>query len=197
MSSANQNKTSTTGQKMESANNDKFRAELERLRLRPLWEMEVNERRTAPSEPSTHWQWNEILPLIEEAIRVAAVGAERRVLSLQNSATPNFSTALATLSGALQILLPGEHALPHRHSMNALRFVMEGSGATTRVDGKPCVMEEGDLILTPAWTWHEHVHTGTQRMVWFDCLDVPLHTYFNTTAFEPGPPASISPMRSD
>ena len=44
--------------------------------------------------------------------------------------------------------------------MNALRFVMEGKGAYTVVDGKSCLMEEGDLVITPGWTWHEHVHKG-------------------------------------
>jgi gentisate 1,2-dioxygenase len=85
------------------------------------------------------------------------------------------------------VLLPGEKARPHRHSMNALRFVLEGSGATTVVDGKPCRMDEGDLVLTPAWTWHEHVHEGTEPIIWLDALDVPLHHYLGTGAFQPGP----------
>ena len=42
-----------------------------------------------------------------------------------------------TLAANIQILLPGEKARPHRHTMNALRFVLEGSGAATIVDGKP------------------------------------------------------------
>ena len=71
--------------------------------------------------------------------------------------------------------------------MNALRFVLEGSGATTIVDGKPCPMEEGDLVLTPAWTWHEHVHQGSAPIIWLDALDVPLHHYMGTGAFQPGP----------
>jgi gentisate 1,2-dioxygenase len=75
--------------------------------------------------------------------------------------------------------------------MNALRFVLEGSGATTVVDGKRCPMEEGDLILTPAWTWHEHIHQGAAPIVWLDALDVPLHHYMGTGAFQPGPVAQV------
>ena len=71
------------------------------------------------------------------------------------------------------------------------RFVLEGSGATTIVDGKPCPMEEGDLILTPAWTWHEHVHRGAVPIVWLDVLDVPLQHYLGTGAFQPGPVAEL------
>ena len=93
----------------------------------------------------------------------------------------------ATLSAAIQILLPGESARPHRHSMNALRFVLEGRGGVTVVNGKECHMEFGDLILTPAWTWHEHIHRGNEPMIWLDALDVPLHLYLGTAEFQPGP----------
>jgi gentisate 1,2-dioxygenase len=81
--------------------------------------------------------------------------------------------------------------------MNALRFVMEGSGATTIVDGKRCTMEEGDLILTPGWTWHEHVHEGKGRMIWLDALDVPLHRYLGTGEFQPGPVKDLAPHPDD
>ena len=98
--------------------------------------------------------------------------------------TGSTTTNLAT---ALQILLPGEKARPHRHTMNALRFVIEGKGASTVVDGKDCPMEEGDLVITPGWTWHEHVHHGNAPIIWLDALDAPLHRYLGTDEFEPGP----------
>ena len=43
---------------------------------------------------------------------------------------------------------------------SAIRFVVEGTGAFTLVDGDRCPMEKGDLILTPAGLWHEHGHHG-------------------------------------
>jgi gentisate 1,2-dioxygenase len=48
-------------------------------------------------------------------------------------------------------------------------------------------MEPGDLILTPAWTWHEHRHEGKTRAVWFDGLDYPLGRELGTVFFEEGP----------
>ena len=81
--------------------------------------------------------------------------------------------------------------------MNALRFVLEGTGATTIVDGKACPMEEGDSILTPAWTWHEHVDQGTAPIMWLDALDVPLHHYMGTGAFQPGPVADMPETVAD
>jgi gentisate 1,2-dioxygenase len=79
--------------------------------------------------------------------------------------------------------------------MNALRFVLDGNGASTVVDGKPCPMNEGDLILTPGWTWHEHLHEGARPIVWLDVLDASLHRYLGTDAFEPGPPHDV-PVRT-
>ena len=48
-------------------------------------------------------------------------------------------------------------------------------------------MEEGDLVITPGWTWHEHVHRGDAPIIWLDALDAPLHRYLGTDKFEPGP----------
>jgi gentisate 1,2-dioxygenase len=81
--------------------------------------------------------------------------------------------------------------------MNALRFVLEGAGATTIVDGKPCPMEEGDLILTPGGTWHEHIHQGKGPIVWLDALDVPFQRYMGTGAFEAGPAAQLPETIAD
>ena len=102
----------------------------------------------------------EIRPLIAGAIKVASPEASRAGCCSSSAVAVRAGSAQTskTLAATIQVLLPGETRAPHRHTMNALRFVLEGSGAITMVDGKPCPMEEGDLILTPAWTWHEHVH---------------------------------------
>lgn len=78
---------------------------------------------------------------------------------------------------------------------------MQGSGAVTSVNAQANAMQEGDLILTPSWTWHEYTHPGNQRVVWFDGLDLPLCRDIDTVFFEldgPGktafdPPPSRAP----
>jgi gentisate 1,2-dioxygenase len=157
--------------------------------IRPLWTNPLAHgagRRRA--EPMV-WPWRAVTPLIEAASTITSMDAvERRVLSLFDSAYADNGTATTrSLNAGFQILLPGEKARPHRHSMNAIRFVVEGSGATTSVDGQLCPMNRGDLILTPAWTWHDHIHNGSERIVWLDVLDGQLHRYLETDAFEPGP----------
>jgi gentisate 1,2-dioxygenase len=98
----------------------------------------------------------------------------------------------------LQVLMPGEIARPHRHRLNALRFIIEGDGkAVTIVDGTPCPMFPGDFLLTPGWCWHEHSHEGEGRAVWLDALDAQLQRHLCTNEFEPGPSNDMPPPRSE
>ena len=168
--------------------------------LAPLWENAKAHRPAPPPDAGYLWSWDKIRPLITSAIEVASPEAvERRVLQLVPPIPEcqEEQQTSRTLAANIQILLPGEKARPHRHTMNALRFVLEGSGASTIVDGKPCPMEEGDLILTPAWTWHEHVHQGKGPIIWLDALDVPFQQYMGTGAFQPGPVAEMPETVAD
>src|SRR5438552_8451225 len=118
--------------------------------LRPLWESAVAHK-VREGGPKPHlWPWQVVRPLVEHAIKVTSPAAvERRVLTLADpEAVGGTGSTTTNLTTALQILLPGEAARAHRHTMNALRFVIEGNGAYTKVDGKACLMDEGDLIIT-------------------------------------------------
>jgi gentisate 1,2-dioxygenase len=167
----------------------------------PLWETTTAHGGPVKRERAYRWSWDEMHPLIVAATKLRSMEiTERRVLSMINpNPNPNGGApaTITNLNAAYQILLPGETARPHRHSMNALRFVLEGGGATTLVDGKPCLMLEGDLILTPGWTWHEHTHGGDAPIVWMDVLDASLHRYLGTDAFEPGPVHDVPKHSAD
>jgi gentisate 1,2-dioxygenase len=69
--------------------------------------------------------------------------------------------------------------------MAAFRFILQGHGAYTNVDGQKMVMEDGDLILTPHGCWHEHAHEGDENMVWIDGLDVPFIQALQQISFDP------------
>jgi gentisate 1,2-dioxygenase len=84
--------------------------------------------------------------------------------------------ATHTIQISFQYVKPGENARAHRHTPAALRFVVQGSGAYTTVNGQQCVMEPGDLILTPKLTWHDHSNDSKEPMLWLDGLDFPLVT---------------------
>ena len=175
-----------------------FHAAMRTASVSALWERE--DRPNAPVETPHVWPWETMEPLIDAAVGATDMGnAERRVLVLHDPALHAAGRlgASKALSVNLQVLMPGEQARPHRHTMSALRFVLEGEGAVTVVDGKPCPMARGDMILTPGWTWHEHVHEGTGRMVWVDVLDVPFHHFLDNGVFEPGPPRDLPDLPPD
>ena len=75
--------------------------------------------------------------LLESGQLISALEAERRVLILENPGMPGCSRAIThSLYAGLQLILPGEVAPAHRHTQTALRFVVEGRGAYTAVDGE-------------------------------------------------------------
>ena len=158
--------------------------------LAPLWLSPTAHKPPAPPQEAHLWEWSKTRPLLEKAFDATSPEmVERRVLQYLTpySKSPEDEYTVGTMLACVQCLLPGETARPHRHSMGAIRFVLEGSGATTIVNGKPCPMEYGDLILTPAWCWHEHHHDGDVPVLWLDALDVPLHGYLGTARFQPPP----------
>lgn len=158
---------------------ESYRNELESQNLVPLW---PNMRAVLPhGVPSrrtenTIWSYQDVRPLLLRAGELTPIEkAERRVLVLANRGH-GLSNMQATPSIylGLQLILPNETAPNHRHTPSAVRIIVEGEGAYTTVNGEPCRMERGDLILTPSGMWHEHRHEGDQAIVWLDVLDLPL-----------------------
>jgi gentisate 1,2-dioxygenase len=168
---------------------DQLQASWRDANVKPLWEISQAHAPEGYEPAPVLWPWHTIRPLVEHAITLTSPAvAERRVLSLIDpTARPGEFHTIANLNAGVQILLPGETARPHRHSMDALRFVLEGDGAITRVDGLEAPMATGDLVLTPGGFWHEHWHTGTAPILWLDVLNVHAHMHMGTMTFEPGP----------
>jgi gentisate 1,2-dioxygenase len=100
-----------------------------------------------------------------------------------------------TMLLSFQLIQPGEVAPAHRHTMTASRFILQGHGAYTNVDGQKMIMEDGDLILTPQWAWHEHAHEGNEPMVWIDGLDVPFIQSLQAISFQPYGKGRCRPRR--
>jgi gentisate 1,2-dioxygenase len=136
-----------------------------------------------PSEPMTSvepclWKWRDVHESLLRAGEVVSLeNSERRVVRLVNPGLDRrHGFATHTLQISFQYVKSGENARAHRHTPAALRFVIEGNGAYTTVNGQQCVMEPGDLILTPKLTWHDHSNDSKQPMIWLDGLDFPLIT---------------------
>ena len=148
-----------------------FSREVAALNLTPLWERVT---RLAPGTAAVPaiWRWAEVRPFLMRGTElISAREAERRVLMLENPALPGTTFIATTLFAGLQTILPGEIAPTHRHTPNALRFIVEGEGAYTTVDGDRTAMRPGDFVVTPGWTWHDHGNLGPEPVVWLDGLD--------------------------
>ena len=159
--------------------------------LRALWSMQAQLMTNVPVSATLPWlwKWGTTFPLAQRAGDLITLerGGDRRVIALVNPGLNGLPFTSSTLWGAIQYLGAGESAPAHRHSPAAVRFVMVGSGAYTTVNGDACEMQRGDLILTPNWAWHDHNSRGTEPMVWFDGLDLPLVATLESVFFEHHP----------
>jgi len=145
--------------------------------MKPLWEVLHS---LVPPEPASGcvphlWKYADIRPHLMRACElITAEEAVRRVLILENPGLRGQSSVTQSLFAGLQVILPGEIAPSHRHTQSALRFIVEGSGAYTAVDGERTSMQPGDFIITPSWAWHDHGSTAPGPVVWLDGLDIPM-----------------------
>ncbi|MFZ1907496.1 MAG: gentisate 1,2-dioxygenase [Burkholderiales bacterium] len=158
--------------------------------LAPLWEVLHS---LVPPQPETPcvpalWRYRDIRPFIMESGEViTAKEAIRRVLILENPGLRGQSAITRSMFCGLQLILPGEIAPSHRHTQSALRFIVEGSGAYTAVDGERTTMHPGDFIITPPWTWHDHGNPGKEPVVWMDGLDIHIVRMFDAGFMETFP----------
>jgi gentisate 1,2-dioxygenase len=142
-------------------------------------------REPAPTMVPCHWKAADLAASLERIganLKLEAGGA-RRTLRLTNPGLEYGTTP--TFWASIQYILPGEIATSHRHAATALRFIMDGEGADTTVDGESYEMNKGDLVLTPSWSFHDHEHKGSTPMVWLDVLDITLVRKLEAVFFEP------------
>jgi gentisate 1,2-dioxygenase len=163
----------------------------ERELLVPLW-TEIGDLMPASPRPAAaahRWRWAALVELARQSGRLVPVGrgGERRAIALANPGLGGRPFATPTLWAAIQYLNPGEDAPVHRHTQHAFRFVVEGEGVWTVVDGDPVAMRRGDFLLTPGWCFHGHHNQTDTPMAWLDGLDIPFAHYTGSTFFEFGP----------
>jgi gentisate 1,2-dioxygenase len=156
----------------------------------PLWTQldELMPMVPVPAAVPHVWRWNTLLPLAQRAGELVPVGrgGERRAIALANPGLGGHPYATPTLWAAIQYLGGHEMAPEHRHSQNAFRFVVEGEGVWTVVNGDPVRMSRGDFLLTPGWHFHGHHNETDAPMAWIDGLDIPLVHSLDAGFFEFG-----------
>jgi gentisate 1,2-dioxygenase len=152
--------------------------------MAPLWEVLKG---LVTPEPRSQcvpavWKFDDIKRLIIEAGDViSAEEAERRVLVLENPGLPGKSRVTNSLFAGIQLIMPGEIADAHRHTSSAIRFVLDGEGAYTAVEGEKAAMSHGDFIITANWAPHDHGNPGKVPVMWLDVLDMHMVNLFETS----------------
>lgn len=139
-----------------------------------------------PTEPTSNvkphiWRWADVGPAVLECGELIGLGqgakkAERRVLVLSNPGLNGQYAVTNTFFADLQLIKPGEAAPSHRHTTTAARFIFEGHGGWTTVEGERADLEPGDFVINPQWAWHDHGNDGPDDFVFLDVLDIPLMT---------------------
>ncbi|WDL95740.1 cupin domain-containing protein [Alicyclobacillus sp. ALC3] len=183
-----------------------YYARLRARNLGPLWNSIGS---IMTKEPKPHavpylWKWDEVAAFAMESGELVTPerGGERRVVFFSNPGCAHlepsgWGSLTDTLYAGIQLLKPGEKAPSHRHNQSAIRFIVQGQGAYTIVEGERVYMEEGDFLITPAGLWHDHVHDGSEPMLWFDCLDIPMLYKLGAMFFEHYPEFNQPVTRPD
>lgn len=163
--------------------------------LAPLWRVLHGLVTEVPKSPAlpVHFVYGEVRPyLLEACDLIGTEEAERRVLVLENPGMPGQSKITPSLFCGMQVIRPGEIAPAHKHVASALRFIVEGGGGYSAIAGEKTMMEEGDFVITPSMTWHDHGNESDRMMVWIDGLDMHMVNLFSAS-FRENYPGKVHP----
>ena len=177
----------TMAQAADTSGRQAFYDRISLQNLTPLWTSLANLVTPEPRSPCQPylWRWEQMWPWLQEGGGlITAAEAERRVLVLENPGLRGQSKITTDMYAGVQLVLPGEVAPAHRHTQSALRFVLEGSGAHTSVNGERTIMHEGDFVITPPMAWHDHGNHSDEPIFWLDGLDIPVVQFLDASFAE-------------
>ena len=135
------------------------------------------------------WNWEDCCAKLQEIASDPIPGADRRFIILVHEDTEEMmGTAPGALIG-MTILNPGEGLKAHRHSSFAIYHVLQGQGydvVQDEDDPEPTKIEwkKGDTFLCPAWTYHQHVNSGSEQAIILTVQDFPLMAAQRNLIFE-------------
>ena len=175
----------------DNAELEAFYKDLEKLGAGALWTVanDIEPWFPQPKSVPMLWRYEDLRPhVVRSAGLVSGDDAGRRVVMLVNDGRRDVSAAVGLLYTGLQIMNPGESMTAHRHAASALRFVVEGEGAWTIVDGDRLRVGPRDFAITPNGAWHEHGNESeTSPVIWQDGLDIPLVNELDANFYEVHP----------
>ena len=127
----------------------------EACHLTPLWRIEetLMSRQPKPKAIPWLWKWSALYDIAERSGKLVPIerGGDRRAIALSNPGLAGQPFATPTLWAAVQWLNGHEVAPAHRHTAQAVRFIINGSGSWSTVEGDRVFLERGDFVLTAEW----------------------------------------------
>jgi len=162
--------------------------EMDRNYLKPLW---TSERSIVPVQPHSKavawlWKGSRLFDFARRAGDLVTLerGGDRRAMGLSNPGLGGLPYATPTLWAAIQWLNGREVAPAHRHSAQAVRFIIDGHKTYSTVQGDKVYLERGDFVINPPGYWHDHGSEGDSPAMWMDGLDVPITNYLDASFFD-------------
>lgn len=127
--------------------------------------------RLTPREGKTaaHWRWDGIYRGLMRSGEIVTVGpggmtGMRSVVGIEARRFPIWMNA--------QILMPGERTQCHRNLRSETRLVCQApKDAVFVCEYEAYPMERGDVIISPAWTFHDHWNRDSTPAIWIDGYD--------------------------
>ena len=168
---------------------DDLYADMKRDSLTPLWQLEADIMPWHPKPKAVPWlwKWPGLFDIARRSGNLVPIerGGDRRAIALSNPGLEGKPYATPTLWAAVQWLNGREVAPAHRHTAQAVRFIIDGKGAYSTVEGDKVYLERGDMVINPPWYWHDHGSDADGAAIWMDGLDIPLNQYLDASFFEP------------
>jgi gentisate 1,2-dioxygenase len=96
---------------------------------------------------------------IDAEIERLSIGPFRgsRRSQIVNPALQHSGSLYPAVSVSLNVLLPGERTVPHRHNASVVNFCMQGAGSSI-IGGRRIDWERYDTWSTPPWMVHQHTN---------------------------------------
>ena len=125
---------------------------------------------TAITEMTQREQWNKKNPPTE-----ATIVKDLRTTELIAREYRGTKARFYRLGGAIRLqphlseLPPGHASVKHRHTTEAVLYIVRGTGhSVIHFDGEPeerVDWQEGDLYGIPLWAWHQHFNDSDTDVV--------------------------------
>jgi len=103
---------------------------------------------------------------IETEIERLAAGAFRgsRRVVIAHPGLLDSSSLYPAVAVSINVLLPGERTLPHRHNSSVVNFGIRGSGKSI-IGGRTVEWGQYDTFTTPPWAVHQHINDTDEIQV--------------------------------